>query len=242
MNNMNREKRTILLINHGDDLFFLKMLLDRLAYRVETAPNAGDALRMMEENIPDIVLSESVLPDMSGSDLVKRMRKSGRLGIVPVVLLSPKNDPVTQEFWKQDGFAACLVKPVEPDLLYRTIQAVTEAVPRKYARLKASLPVIIGDGTAMGGAERTERATAISEGGMYVRTLYPQPRNTLTPVRIMLPGREIAAKAVVLYNCAKDDGPYQEPGMGMKFVEISDADRAAIKSYIRDRLMDISVK
>jgi hypothetical protein len=55
-------------------------------------------------------------------------------------------------------------------------------------------------------------------------------------VRLFPPGGEIRAKARVLYSYTTADGPYQEPGMGMKFVEISKADRAAIKACIREQL------
>jgi hypothetical protein len=55
-------------------------------------------------------------------------------------------------------------------------------------------------------------------------------------VRLFLPGREIQAKAVVLYSYTAGAGPYKDPGMGMKFVEMSEQDRAAIKAYIREQL------
>jgi hypothetical protein len=103
--------------------------------------------------------------------------------------------------------------------------------------------VIVGDGTVAGGAARTEYATAISEGGLYVRTLYPQPQNALTPVRIFIGDREIPAKTVVLYSFTMGGGPFKEPGMGLKFVEIPDADRNFIRSFIKQQLtQDISPK
>jgi PilZ domain len=96
--------------------------------------------------------------------------------------------------------------------------------------------VIVGDGTTMGGSARTEYASAISEGGLYVRTRYPQPQNALTPVRILLNGGEVRAKAVVLYSYAKSEGPYQEPGMGVKFTEISVQDQRLIRQFIKEQL------
>jgi len=134
------------------------------------------------------------------------------------------------------GCAAWFSKDVEPDALYRKLQSLVEATPRQHIRLNTSVKVIVGDSTAMGGSARTEYASAISEGGLYVRTQYPQPQNALTPVRILLDGGEVRAKAVVLYSYAKNEGPYREPGMGLKFVEISDQDRRLIRQFIKDQL------
>jgi hypothetical protein len=56
-------------------------------------------------------------------------------------------------------------------------------------------------------------------------------------VRIDLSGTEVRAKAVVLYSSAQGDGPTGEPGMGMKFVDISDRDRGMIRRFIKEQLV-----
>lgn len=234
---MDREIRTILLVDSSASiLFYLGLLLKRLEYKVETARNAEDALLMLGKNPPSIVITEISLPKMSGINLLKYMKDKTQWKAIPVVVLTSEIDPGIRDTCMRLGCAAYLGKPVEPDALYRTLQAVSESLPRKNIRLATSLKVIVGDGAVMGGVARTEYATALSEGGLYVRTLYPQPQNASTPVRLYLPDREITAKAVVLYSYTLAGGPFKEPGMGMKFVEISDADRGAIREFIRDQL------
>jgi len=98
------------------------------------------------------------------------------------------------------------------------------------------LKVIVGDGSVSGGTARTEYATALSEGGLFISTRYPQPRNAVTPPRIIINDREITAKALVLYSSDHGEGPSVEPGMGMKFVQILDADRAVLLRFIREQL------
>jgi hypothetical protein len=58
----------------------------------------------------------------------------------------------------------------------------------------------------------------------------------VTPLRIIINDREITAKALVLYISDRGEGPSVEPGMGMKFVHISDADRALLRRFIREQL------
>jgi len=234
---MDREIRTILIIDDSVSiLFYLSMLLRRLEYNVVTARNAEDAIQIMEQSVPAIVLTDIFLPTMSGINLMKRMKESPLWKAIPIIVLTTESDPGMKDTCMRLGCAAYLSKPVEPDVLYRTLQSVSEAIPRENIRLQASLKVIVGDGTVMGGTARTEYATAISEGGLYVRTLYPQPRNALTPIRIFIGNREIRAKTVVLYSFTSGGGPFKEPGMGLKFIEIANSDRNFIRGFIKEQL------
>jgi two-component system chemotaxis response regulator CheY len=239
---LDREIRTILVVDSSaSSLFHLGMLLRRLEYNVVTARNAEDALRIMVQSVPSIVLTDLPLPAMSGINLMKRMKDAPLWKAIPIVVLTSESDPGLKDTCVRLGCAAYLSKPVEPDVLYRTLQTVSESIPRENIRLTTSLKVIVRDGTVSGGAARTEYATAISEGGLYVRTLYPQPRNALTPVRIFIGNREIPAKTVVLYSFTMGGGPFKEPGMGLKFVEIADSDRSFIRDFIKEQLTrDIS--
>ncbi len=231
---MDREIRTVLLIDSSASiLFYLGMLLKRLEYKVETAQNAEDALRMMDGTVPSIVITEVSLPGMGGIHLLKRMKETPRLKAIPVVMLTSRCDTGMVDTCTRLGCAAFLYKPVEPDVLYRKIQAVSESIPRENIRLSTSLKVIVGEGSA----PRAENATAISEGGLFVRTLSPLQRNTVVRVRIFLPKKEITATAIVLYSANTAAGTSKEPGMGMKFVEISDADRGVIRGFIKERLI-----
>lgn len=231
-----REIRTILLVDSSASILSLAMLLRRLEYKVITARSSEDALRLMDETVTSIVLTELSLPQMSGVQFLKHIKESARFKAVPVVILTSENDPGSKAACTRMGCAAYLHKPVEPDVLYKTLQSVSESIPRMNIRLKTSLKVIIGDDSMAGGAKRAEVATAISEGGLYVRTLYPQPSNTVTPLRIFIGDREVKATAIVLYSYALGEGPFEEPGMGMKFTEVSDDSRSLIRKFIKEQL------
>ena len=232
-----REIRTVLLVDSSASiLFYLAMLLRRLEYKVMTARSAEEALRIMEAETPSLVLTELYLPQMSGMLFLKTIKDSARFKAIPVVVLTAEKDPKMKDGCASLGSSAFLSKPVEPDVLYRTLQSVTESTPRANIRLNTSLKVIVGDSNAIGVAVRTECAIAISEGGVYIKTLYPQPRNALIHLRIFIHDWQIDAKAVVLYSFGLGEGSFQEPGMGMKFSEISDRDRALIRSFIKQQL------
>jgi DNA-binding response OmpR family regulator len=234
---MERELKRVLLVDGSTTMLaYHGVLLKRLEYDVLTALNAEEALAVMERQVPSLVLTEISLPMVNGVDFIKKLRAPDRMHAAPVIVLTGEGDPELRDACLGMGCAAYLLKPVEPDLLYRTIQSVSEAAPRENIRLMTCLPVVVGDGTALGGAVRTEYATALSEGGLYVRTLYPQPKNTVTPLRLVIRDREINARAVVLYSYALEGGPFKEPGMGMRFVEISAGDREFVRTFIAEQL------
>jgi CheY-like chemotaxis protein len=232
-----REVRTLLIVdNSATSLFYWGMLLKRLEYKVVSKRNAEEALTAIEASRPTIVLTDVALPGRDGIALLKAIKADPRYRDIPVVMFASPDNAATKVPCMQLGCAAWFPKDVEPDDLYRELQSLVEATPRSHIRLNTSVKVIVGDGTTTGGSARTEFASAISEGGLYVRTQYPQPQNALTPVRIFLGDNEVRTKAMVLYSYAKNEGPYKEPGMGVKFVEISDQDRRLIRKFINEQL------
>jgi two-component system chemotaxis response regulator CheY len=234
---MDREHRSVLAVDSSASMiFFLVTLLTRLGYKVTAARSAEEALRMMEAEVPSLVLTEIALPRMNGISLLKRMQDTPLLKAVPVIILTSENDQGMKDTALRAGCTAYLNKPVEPDVLYRAMQAACESVPRQNIRLATSFKVIAGERTMLGGEPRTEYATALSEGGIYIRTLYSQSVNTLIPLTLFIKDRVMKAKAVVLYSYAMGQGPFKEPGMGMKFVEISEEDRFFIRNFIKEQL------
>ena len=98
-----RDCRTLLLVDSGASmLLYLSMLLRRLEYKVVTARSAEDALRIMETNVPFIILTELVLPKMSGMQFLKHLKDTG--ATFDLVLRAPTSTqlfsltPVTDEY------------------------------------------------------------------------------------------------------------------------------------------------
>lgn len=234
-----RENRTILLIdNSAAVLSSMSLLLNRLEYKVVLARSAEEALRQLDTTSPLVIITELSLSGMSGVDFIKQIKDSHRYKAIPLIVLTASRDRGMENACMRLGCGTYLNKPVEPDYLYRAIQKATESSPRMHIRLKTTVKVIVGDDSVMGGSCRTEQATAVSEGGLFVLTKYPQPRNAVTPIRMVLDGGDVAAKAEVLYTYKQGEGPYAEPGMGMKFVKIADTDRALIREFIKTQLLN----
>ncbi len=234
---MDRGKRPILVVDGSATyLFYMGMLLKRLEYTVHSLTTAEDALQTMADFLPALVITDIALPRMDGISMLKQMKQSSRLKKIPVIIHTAENDPALQEVCMRAGCAVYIRKPSDPDTLYKAIQAATESTPRQNIRIDTSLSVEVGDGAAPGGVVRTEEVTTLSEGGLYIKTAAPEPVHMLVPLKIFIRNREVKATAEVQYSSAKIGGRHKVPGMGMKFVSISPADKAFIREFIKEQV------
>ena len=217
------------------ELFSTGMILQRLDYTIFTASTAEDGLRFMEIARPSAIITELLLPKMSGMDLLNRVKQDPLTKNIPVIVHTHMKDPKVEELCLVGGCASFLRKPVDPNTLDRSVQYAIEVTPRHYIRFKTCLPVLISD-EAKGSAASSECVTALSENGIYIRTNQSRPVNSMLPITILVPGRRIKARAIVLYCITGASGPLKEPGMGMRFVEISGEDREFIRKFIKDEI------
>lgn len=229
-----RLQRYILVVaEHSDDLYRTSMLLQRLAYPVCTAQTGKQAVDMVLVSRPALVITELILPDMGGLDLLRKLGCDARM--LPVILLLPASDShVEKRDVEIGGSIPCLSKPVQADDLYRLVQAAIEPTPRAVIRIAMRLPVTVNK--VHYDSSKGEYITDLSEDGLYIRTLRPPARGEKITVQLQIDGRNIAADATVLYVHRPTEGLFREPGMAIHFDRLSNEDRAFIRKYVRDRV------
>jgi CheY-like chemotaxis protein len=214
----------------------MAMLLKKLEYRVTTATTAEDALQMITEDPPSIMIIDTVLSRMSGIDLLKTMKQSASLKTIPVFMHTAQAGSAVRETCALAGCAGYFVKPADPDSLYRAMQAATEAAPRQTIRIDTLLKVQVAGGPGTDNGMRTEEATTLSEGGLFIKSSAPEPVNTVLPLTLFIGNKEIRTTAMVLYCSAKSDSPHKPSGMAMKFVDIGKEDKTLIHDFIKGQL------
>jgi len=230
----NRKKTSLLVVDSSPThLFYMGMLLKKLKYDVRTSWTAEDALQTLENFSPALVITEADLPRMSGINLLKQMRRDARLKTIPVIIHTADEDPAIRTSCKIEGCSGFFKKPADPDALYRVIQAATEPAPRHTIRIDTSLTVEVGDGASPGGVVRKETGTDMSEDGLYIKTLTPEPANTLVSLKILIPNSQLNVTGIVLYNSRIAGGEHKEPGMAIRFVSISPEDKILLRNFIK---------
>jgi hypothetical protein len=184
--------------------------------------------------VPTLIITAHYLWDATSIELMERLKQDPRLVAVPVIVLSPEGDLVGERRCLDAGAVACLAKPVEAEGLYRTVQKAIEPTPRQNIRISTRLPVMVNDQALDCGDG--ECASVLSEHGIYIRTLKPYFRGTRLSLRISLKGRFVSAQTEVLYSHTFGEGPFDEPGMALKFVQIAPEDQEQLRLFIRDEV------
>ena len=120
--------RTVLVV---DDEFgtveVLVAALEDAGFRVLTAPNGRRALERLEENKPDLVISDFMMPLMDGAAMVVAMRANPSFRDIPVVMMSAAPEAALRKHL--DGYVAFLRKPFRIPSLLEIVRSVFERAP-----------------------------------------------------------------------------------------------------------------
>jgi DNA-binding response OmpR family regulator len=99
----------------------VRLTCESEGYTVQEAERAGDGLARLEVFHPDVVLLDLVLPDLSGFDLCREIRRSGHR--MPVIILSAKHDEIDVVLGLEIGADDYIAKPFRPRELLARIGA-----------------------------------------------------------------------------------------------------------------------
>ncbi len=103
-----------------DELSILEALQDILSlegYEVVTAYNGAEGLRRIEEQRPDLVLLDLMMPVMDGREMLRRVREDPALKDLPVVVMSAGRIAEAE----RRAASATLAKPFDLDHLLQTL-------------------------------------------------------------------------------------------------------------------------
>lgn len=111
-----------------DDPVILKLLtvnFELEGYDVVAAANGAEALDVVRDRRPVVVVSDIMMPVMNGIDLLKAMSGDAELSVIPVVLLSAKAQVGDVRTGLEAGAADYVTKPFDPlDLIARVEAAI----------------------------------------------------------------------------------------------------------------------
>ena len=124
MNTGNPLGNTILLVEDNPELLeYLSDLLGKY-YKIETARNGKEALQRLEDTIPDLILTDLMMPVMDGISLAKALREMPKTRFVPLIILSAKTDISSKIKGFQTNIDDYIEKPFNPSLLLSRINNI----------------------------------------------------------------------------------------------------------------------
>jgi excisionase family DNA binding protein len=105
---------------------FVRVNLEMDGYAVREAANAEEGLAALEEESPDLILLDVMMPGMSGYEMLQRVQDQHGVGTIPVIMFSGQAGE-SPERAAERGAQAFLGKPVDPQTLIESTKQLVRA-------------------------------------------------------------------------------------------------------------------
>ena len=113
--------KTILVVDDDDSTVeLLAQLLELEGYAVLTASNGKEALESASRTVPGLIVTDQVMPIMTGAELFRALKSSPRLRQVPVILITSAPPAAARDL----HWAELIRKPLDLETLLRSVHRV----------------------------------------------------------------------------------------------------------------------
>ena len=135
--NFDTKSMSLLIVDDQDDILqFIKDEYSSLFKTIYTAHDGKEALDLIRQRMPNVVVSDIMMPRMNGFELCKTIKTDLELSSIPVILLTSRSDPKNQDIGYKMGADSFLPKPFDSKLLYKIIRSQLKNrfdIKRQYA-------------------------------------------------------------------------------------------------------------
>ena len=131
----------VLVEDNADMREFLKLQLME-NYRVMTAADGAEGLDLIKVMMPDIVLSDVMMPRMNGIELIDHLKNDPAVSHIPVVLMSARSAVEHQIVGLNYGADYYLSKPFRNELLLAAIANILEQRRKLFEKLSANKKIV----------------------------------------------------------------------------------------------------
>jgi PAS domain S-box-containing protein len=126
--------RVVVADDNADLRGYISRLLAEAGYAVELAGDGNEALRILRQNRPDLLVTDVMMPGMDGFDLLREVRADRKLGDLPVIMLSARAGEEAKVEGLDAGADDYLIKPFSArELLARVAANISMARIRAHA-------------------------------------------------------------------------------------------------------------
>lgn len=121
---MSEEKRILLVDDEVDILEFVSYNLEKEGYKVYTAQNGKDAIKIADKKNPDLIILDVMMPEMDGIATCEELRKNPKLKSTVIAFLTARGEDYSQIAGFEAGADDYITKPVRPKVLISRVKAL----------------------------------------------------------------------------------------------------------------------
>jgi len=231
--NKNSQKKKILIVD--DDEFFIEFeraFLQREHFEIFEARDGKEAMSIIRDKSPDLVLLDLYMPSMGGMEVVVRARAEGFMDL-PIIIVSKEEDSAKITELKEAGANDFITKPVEIDELTTKINTYLNESHRASHRLPTSIKLRYRTLDELLRAETKD----ISTSGIFVRTKKDLEVGQLVELFLYAADDDEAEPIKILGEVVRTrQGDDENSGAGLKFINLEPASVKLISGLLEDEL------
>lgn len=119
--------RILIVDDSPTETFRFREILAKNGYTTLEATNGADGVIAAKTELPDLILMDVVMPGVNGFQATRQITRDPVTKNIPIIIVSTK-DQATDRLWgKRQGAKDYLVKPVDEELLIKTINIYLDA-------------------------------------------------------------------------------------------------------------------
>ena len=128
---MNANLKCILCVEDEPEMIdLMRLILGRRGFEVKGANGGVEGLKMVKDEMPDLVLLDLMMPDMDGWEVYQQMKADEKTKNIPVIVVTAKAQSIDKvlglHIAKVDDY---ITKPFSPQDLMNSVEKVLKAKP-----------------------------------------------------------------------------------------------------------------
>lgn len=117
-------QKVLIVDDSKTETLFLTDILQKNGYVVSSAENADEAFKRLEEQKPDLILMDVVMPGQNGFQLTRAINRTPEYADIPIVMCTSKNQETDRVWGIRQGARDYITKPVDSSELFAKIKAL----------------------------------------------------------------------------------------------------------------------
>ena len=117
-------QKVLIVDDSKTETMFLTDILQKHGYVVASAENADEAFKRLEEQKPDLILMDVVMPGQNGFQLTRAINRMPEYSDIPIVMCTSKNQETDRVWGMRQGARDYITKPVDSSELFAKIKAL----------------------------------------------------------------------------------------------------------------------
>lgn len=115
-------KRVLIVDDNQDAIHILSAVLKRGGYAVSVAKNGAEAVEIVRQENPALILLDVMMPKMDGFEVCQEIKGSEETSGIPILMITARKDPESRKRGLEVGASEYLVKPIHPAEVLRKVQ------------------------------------------------------------------------------------------------------------------------